>query len=117
MQQPQVGRHVHVALPHVRRRHRQRQRQMPQSFRQDLASRLHHTVGIGRRVKPGRCIPYEKLIGMNDMDYAKLNIDRTQLETYLSPNEFINALGVTPTEFNALPGWKKKNLKRKKKLF
>jgi hypothetical protein len=54
---------------------------------------------------------------MNDMDYAKLNIDRTQLETYLSPNEFINALGVTPTEFNALPGWKKKNLKRKKKLF
>ena len=63
------------------------------------------------------CIPYEKLIGMNDMDYAKLNIDRTQLETYLSPNEFINALGVTPTEFNALPGWKKKNLKRKKKLF
>jgi supervillin len=44
-------------------------------------------------------------------------VDPTQLETYLSDEDFVSALGMTRTEWAALPHWKKDPIKRAADLF
>ncbi|KAJ7984425.1 hypothetical protein DPEC_G00354710 [Dallia pectoralis] len=44
-------------------------------------------------------------------------VDPLQLEIYLSDKDFQGVLEMTRTEFNALPNWKQKNLKKSKGLF
>ncbi|CDQ81483.1 unnamed protein product [Oncorhynchus mykiss] len=44
-------------------------------------------------------------------------VDPLRLEIYLSDQDFQRVLEMTRTEFNALPNWKQKNLKKSKGLF
>eukprot|EP00026_Physarum_polycephalum_P002067 Phypoly_transcript_02071.p1 GENE.Phypoly_transcript_02071~~Phypoly_transcript_02071.p1 ORF type:complete len:829 (+),score=189.83 Phypoly_transcript_02071:487-2973(+) len=44
-------------------------------------------------------------------------VDPNALEKYLSDEEFQKILGVTRDQFEAFPGWKKIDIKKKKKLF
>ncbi|KAK6329155.1 hypothetical protein J4Q44_G00011330 [Coregonus suidteri] len=44
-------------------------------------------------------------------------VDPLRLEIYLSDQDFQSVLEMTRTEFNALPNWKQKNLKKSKGLF
>uniref|UniRef100_A0A4W5JHY6 Supervillin d n=1 Tax=Hucho hucho TaxID=62062 RepID=A0A4W5JHY6_9TELE len=44
-------------------------------------------------------------------------VDPLRLEIYLSDQDFQRVLEMTHTEFNALPNWKQKNLKKSKGLF
>ncbi|KAL0984456.1 hypothetical protein UPYG_G00141790 [Umbra pygmaea] len=44
-------------------------------------------------------------------------VDPLRLEIYLSDQDFQGVLEMTRTEFNALPNWKQKNLKKSKGLF
>lgn len=44
-------------------------------------------------------------------------VDTNALEKYLTEDEFQKVLGVTRSQFEALPGWKKSDLKKQKKLF
>jgi hypothetical protein len=44
-------------------------------------------------------------------------VDPNALEKYLSDEEFQKVLGVTRDQFEAFPGWKKIDTKKKKKLF
>lgn len=44
-------------------------------------------------------------------------VDPLRLEDYLSDEDFKKLLGMSRVEFNALPNWKQKNLKKSKSLF
>jgi hypothetical protein len=44
-------------------------------------------------------------------------VDATQKEQYLLEDEFKTRFGMTRAEFNALPGWKKNNAKKKAGLY
>lgn len=44
-------------------------------------------------------------------------VDPLRLEDYLSDEDFKKLLGMSRVEFNALPNWKQKNLKKSKNLF
>lgn len=44
-------------------------------------------------------------------------VDPMRLEDYLSDEDFKTLLGMSRVEFNALPNWKQKNLKKSKNLF
>ncbi|XP_072312819.1 supervillin [Eucyclogobius newberryi] len=44
-------------------------------------------------------------------------VDPLRLELYLSDEDFKTLLGMSRVEFNALPNWKQKNLKKSKNLF
>jgi supervillin len=44
-------------------------------------------------------------------------VDTNALEKYLSDEEFQKVLGVTRAQFEAFPGWKKIDTKKKKYLF
>uniref|UniRef100_A0AAQ4NZ40 Supervillin d n=1 Tax=Gasterosteus aculeatus aculeatus TaxID=481459 RepID=A0AAQ4NZ40_GASAC len=44
-------------------------------------------------------------------------VDPLRLEDYLSDQDFKTLLGMSRVEFNALPNWKQKNLKKSKALF
>lgn len=44
-------------------------------------------------------------------------VDPLRLEDYLSDEDFKTLLGMSRVEFNALPNWKQKNLKKSKNLF
>ncbi len=44
-------------------------------------------------------------------------VDASQKEQYLADDEFKQVLGISRAEFNALPGWKKANARKKSGLF
>ncbi|KAJ3449756.1 villin [Anaeramoeba flamelloides] len=46
-----------------------------------------------------------------------MGVKVTEIEAYLSDEEFKKYLGMERAQFNKLPNWKKKNLKKKAKLF
>lgn len=57
--------------------------------------------------------PYSELIGSP----KPKGVDTNVLEKYLDEDEFQKVLGMTRDKFEALPGWKKQDIKKQKKLF
>ena len=57
--------------------------------------------------------PYAELIASP----KPKGVDTNALEKYLTEAEFQQVLGMTRDKFEALPGWKKSDLKKQKKLF
>lgn len=58
--------------------------------------------------------PLERLLSGSEWPEG---IDHTQREKYLSDEDFVKTFGLTKSEFDALPAWKKNSLKKEKKLF
>ena len=56
---------------------------------------------------------YAQLVGPNLPE----GVDSTQKEQYLHEDEFKARFGITRAEFNALPGWKKNNARKKAGLY
>jgi hypothetical protein len=54
---------------------------------------------------------------MTKDDYDKYNLDRLQLEQYMSDNEFLKIMKMSKSDFYSLPKWKKKMLKCETNLF
>lgn len=44
-------------------------------------------------------------------------VDTGALEKYLTDDDFVKVLGIPRAQFDALPAWKKTDLKKQKKLF
>lgn len=65
-----------------------------------------------------KVFPYEKLIVTNrGRQKLPLGVDKTQLERYLSPEEFQRLFCMTLDEFVRMPLWRRNELKRKLLLF
>ena len=63
---------------------------------------------------------YENLLSQISKDYPfydKYNLDRLQLEQYMSDNEFLKIMKMSKSDFYSLPKWKKKMLKCETNLF
>jgi len=57
---------------------------------------------------------YEQLLDRKSLPET---VDRTKLETYLSPEEFLKVFGVAKDKFESQPKWKKEQQRKAKKLF
>ncbi|XP_068102153.1 villin-1 [Hyperolius riggenbachi] len=60
--------------------------------------------------------PAELLVNKTP-DELPPGVDPTKKEQYLSNEDFVNILGMSPGEFQGLPEWKKQNLKKASGLF
>ncbi|XP_071370293.1 dematin-like [Centroberyx affinis] len=65
-----------------------------------------------------KIFPYEMLV-VTHRGRSRLppEVDRTRLESHLSPEQFLSLFGMPIEEFDRLSLWKKNNLKKKVSLF
>jgi len=62
-------------------------------------------------------IPWEYLRSKDFSKYPHIEIDRKNLQSYLSPEEFQQAFNMSREKFSKLKGWKKVQLKKRAKVF
>uniref|UniRef100_A0A7S3PQQ6 Peptidase M12B domain-containing protein n=1 Tax=Aplanochytrium stocchinoi TaxID=215587 RepID=A0A7S3PQQ6_9STRA len=71
---------------------------------------------IGGGIGNGKSVfTYEELL--REKESSNSNLDRANLEQYLSAVEFVVVFGVSKFQFDSMPEWKKNELKRKTNLF
>jgi len=83
--------------------------------------------GFSRTTEKGGVIDSDEYLGQFNISYTfeqlknkkslPNTVDKTRLETYLSDEEFQKIFGMLKDDFEAMPEWKKSNLRKKKKLF